>query len=59
MAGRIPIVKLIFRATNVRVRLARGKHEKVQQGFGDFITVCSNLVHVFASVLCFTFIKIL
>lgn len=61
MAGRIPIAKLIFTAdyaTNVRGRLARGN--QVQKGFGDFITVCSNLVHVFASVsICFTFIKIL
>lgn len=62
MAGRIPIAKLIFTAnyaTNVRGRLARGKHEKVQKGFGDFMTVCSNLFQVFASVsICFTFIKI-
>lgn len=63
MAGRIPIAKLMFTAnyaTNVRGRLVRGKHEKVQKGFEDFITVWSNLVHVFASVsICFTFIKIL
>lgn len=62
MAIRIPIAKLISTAnyaTNVRGRLARGKHEKVEKGVGDFRTVCSNLVHVFASVsICFTFIKI-